>query len=678
MGKNAGKREIYEPEAQVVRQIYTWVAEEGIGIRTVAQRLNNSGVPCPSVGKLTYPDPNRQPRWGKHQVSRLLQHPAYQGVTYAWRTRRPATAKDRRRPDFNASEQRNIRPESEWIKLPDGTTPAIVAPELWQRAQVAMKQNRGASARNAKNPSLLRGMVVCGVCKQPMYADIENSSMPSRQRIYRCSSRDKATGACGGGRIPAEALEQWAWEQVAATLKNPSVLAEEVERRQQRGPDQALTNDLEVAKRELAKRERAREKLLKELSMSEDDRFPWALVHQEIKRLEEEKPHWQKTITELEERLASYQTTVGQLEALQRYCERASYRIDTLGFEEKRVALKALEITVIGNGREWHIQRRIPIESGVVSTTSQHVMPPACRDLQRPLDMLLPAHVGQIVREAVVVCWVQERAVGHIWRDALLAAQMARQLRQRLHGKHRHILDQRRLRRIHLRHEDRLDATLARQRHHRQDTVGMAQTAVQAQLAEKETALRGADTSGRAEWGHLLGGHQNRDGDGQVVGRASLAQIRRRQVDGDAPQRKDAAAILDGSAHPLLGLVHRRIGQPHDSESRQSVPDVHLDLDQRTVQPDHRAGTRLRQHAGRLPFLRPLARAARYYARQRDKVNRCAVVHSRKGVSLFVACILWYKPYTWREEPDSHTSSVAKSLAHSSYVLGMCTHMPGH
>src|SRR5258707_11058966 len=126
------------------------------------------------------------------------------------------------------------------------------------------------------------------------------------------------------------------------------------------------------------------------------------------------------------------------------------------------------------------------------------------------------------------------------------------------------------------------------------------------------------------------------------------------------------------AAHPLLGLVHRRIGQPHDSESRQSVPNAHLDLDQRTLQPDHRAGTRLRQHAGRLPFLRPLARAARYYARQRDKVTRGAVVHSRKGVSLLVACFLWYKPYTWREVPDSHTSSVAKSLAHASYVLWMC------
>lgn len=46
--------------------------------------------------------------------------------------------------------------------------------------------------------------------------------------------------------------------------------------------------------------------------------------------------------------------------------------------------------------------------------------------------------------------------------------------------------------------------------------------------------------------------------------------------------------------------------------------------------------------------------------------------------ALCVDIVINYKPYTWREEPDSHTSSVAKSLAHSSYVLGMCARMPGH
>lgn len=365
--KALGIRIIYEPEARVVRLIFHWAAEEGLGIRTIAQRLNDQGIPSPAVGKLTYPDPDRKPRWGRNQVLRVLHHPAYKGETYAWRTRRPTKPEDRRRPDFNSADQVIVRPQSEWIKLPDGTTPTLISPELWQRAQDTLKNNRGAATRNAKVPYLLRGMVFCGVCGQAMYSNIENSGTNHAHRVYRCSSRDKAGGACGGGRIPAELVEQWTWECVSSTLKNPAVLAEEVEHRRDDGPDPALANDLETAKRELAKREQKQAELLQKFSASDDSSFPWALVEREIKRLDDEKPYWQKTITDIEERLASYQMAVGYLEALQRYCEQASYRIDAFGFEEKRLALKALDIKVTGNGRDWDIQGRIPIEQGAVS-----------------------------------------------------------------------------------------------------------------------------------------------------------------------------------------------------------------------------------------------------------------------------------------------------------------------
>jgi hypothetical protein len=176
-----------------------------------------------------------------------------------------------------------------------------------------------------------------------------------------------------------------------------------------------------------------------------------------------------------------------------------------------------------------------------------------------------------------------------------------------------------------------------------------------------------------------------------VCARLIVVATCRAGTDCDAVER-DFAVLLQRLTPLVVEPMERESAESAAFVSRMKEAQVELhlrsfdgtpgsalpDLDRRTLQPDHRAGTRLRQHAGRLPFLSPLARAARYYAHQRDKVNRCAVVHSRKGVSLFVACILWYKPYTWREEPDSHTSSVAKSLAHSSYVLGMCAHMPGH
>ena len=48
------------------------------------------------------------------------------------------------------------------------------------------------------------------------------------------------------------------------------------------------------------------------------------------------------------------------------------------------------------------------------------------------------------------------------------------------------------------------------------------------------------------------------------------------QIDSDAADRELKAAVLDGGAHPLPGLVHRRIGQAHQGEGGQAAGQVAL------------------------------------------------------------------------------------------------------
>lgn len=83
--KARGIREVYEPEAEVIRDVFQWVVD-GVPVRSVVRRLNTSGVPSPSVGKLTFAD-GRTPRWGTGAIYRMLAEPAYKGQTNAWRWR---------------------------------------------------------------------------------------------------------------------------------------------------------------------------------------------------------------------------------------------------------------------------------------------------------------------------------------------------------------------------------------------------------------------------------------------------------------------------------------------------------------------------------------------------------------------------------------------------------------
>jgi site-specific DNA recombinase len=364
--KDAGKREIYEPEAQVVRLIFAWVADEGLAIRSVARRLNEQGVPPPSAGKMTFDDPDRTPRWGKNQVQRLLHNPSYKGDTVVWRWARD--------PKKHVAA---IRDEAEHIHLPEGVTPVIVSPDQWECAQAALTANHGDTTRNAVRPYLLRGHVWCAVCGQRMQSNVENR----RTRIYRCSSRDTARGACGGKRAPADDIEAWAWEKIAAALRNPEVIAAERKRRQDEGSDPTLTRDLETARRKVAQCKSKQADMMRRYN-PDDSRFPWELVEREVNRLEIEKQGWQRTIGELAERIARAQQAVGHLEDLYAYCARASAQLEHAGFNEKRTALLALDIRVTANGRDWAVSGIIPIPVtgdaaiGAVSPNISTLCPP--------------------------------------------------------------------------------------------------------------------------------------------------------------------------------------------------------------------------------------------------------------------------------------------------------------
>ena len=83
----------------------------------------------------------------------------------------------------------------------------------------------------------------------------------------------------------------------------------------------------------------------------------------------------------------------------------------------------------------------------------------------------------------------------------------------------------------------------------------------------------------------LLAGHQHPDGDGQVERGPDLAHRRRRQVHGGASIGPREARGEQRGAHAVARLATRRVGQPDDGERRQSVADVHLDGDRRSVDP---------------------------------------------------------------------------------------------
>jgi site-specific DNA recombinase len=327
--KELGIRVIYEPEARVVKDIFRWVAEEKVGAHTVVNRLRDAGIPCPSVGKREFADA-RNPQWGKSQVQRILHDPAYKGETVCWKWKTVSRSKF------------TLRPEDEHIRLPEGTTPPIVDPAMWQAAQDRLKRNKGQQTRNKKHFFLLRGLIYCLRCKRRMYPTVKHG-----QRAYRCKSQmDSYTTPCGDKAARADKIEAMVLEWLQRIITEEGVIRTEMEL------DQALIaqiqEDMDIVQTEIQKLSRGIERLIVKLR-DEEDEGTSQFYEKEIARTRREQNGLIATFKELEDRLIA----ADQLKKSVRECEQAlaavRAEVNSRTPEQLRLALEGLKVEVFAN-----------------------------------------------------------------------------------------------------------------------------------------------------------------------------------------------------------------------------------------------------------------------------------------------------------------------------------------
>ena len=319
----ANVRHIVETEATIVRQIYAWCVD-GLPIRAIASRLNDSGVPPPSG------DPAS--RWRPSQLRRMLRDETYAGRTIFWRW-------------TNNGQHKNagIKPKSEWLYL-DGLTPPIVDRETWQAAQERLDTNMGAATRNAQRPALLRGLIYCAICGERMYPDRDHG-----RPIYRCASRQTHGKPCGASQVPATSTESEVWEFVCQELRAERTVAAVQPRKRDN-----VASEVTTLKRRLAAIQRAQDRLI--ARVAESDSLSWEHVEREIARGDAERRAITERLAVLESQAAQEQTARRQVADVRETIRRAVANLDAATVEERRWVLEQLRVRVIASGTEWAMQ----------------------------------------------------------------------------------------------------------------------------------------------------------------------------------------------------------------------------------------------------------------------------------------------------------------------------------
>ncbi len=351
-GGGQARYELIAEQAQVVRQVFEWVAQERIPIEEVCRRLERNGA-VTRTGKTV---------WNRSSVAEMLKNHAYTGAAPFGRTQL-GEARLRLRPLRGrtglAKRPCSIHPTpaDQWILVP---VPAIVSSELFQAVQEQLVENRQRRRQRRSGPKyLLQGLVVCSLCGYGFHG----RSHPAPRKggkgnfYYRCNSgsapRRTGLAICRNSVVRGEELDQAVWAEVCALLANPSRIQEEYGRRLQKADAKGSANLLNGLQAQGEKVSRGMARLI--------DSYAEGLIEKEefeprIKRLKQraaELAQQTEQLADEQSHQGELQLLIGQLEEFAKQVEQGLESVDPLTRREiiravvRQIEVEAEQIRVV-------------------------------------------------------------------------------------------------------------------------------------------------------------------------------------------------------------------------------------------------------------------------------------------------------------------------------------------
>ena len=227
-GTGQARYEVSEVQAEVVRQIFAWVALDRCSIGEVCRRLRDREIPSPR-GK---------DYWDRTTVWSILKNPAYAGQARFGKTRvgpqRPRLRSQRGKPAQPRSESSVYdTPVEDQIAIP---VPAIVEEAVFAAVAEQLAENRQRRReRRCGSRYLLQGLLVCEKCGYAYYGKpLSVSSCKGKSReyaYYRCVGTDAyrfgGQRVCSNRQCRTDLIDQAVWQDVCSLLSDPERIRRE-------------------------------------------------------------------------------------------------------------------------------------------------------------------------------------------------------------------------------------------------------------------------------------------------------------------------------------------------------------------------------------------------------------------------------------------------------------------
>jgi site-specific DNA recombinase len=229
-GGGEARFEVILDQARVVREMFAWVAIEGLSLGDVMRRLAERGVPT-ATGNT---------RWDRATIRGLLLQPAYTGTAKYGKTRL-VPRKNHRRPkrgDPLVPRQDKVTQATLPAEQEDIAVPALISNDLFLAAAARLEENRKRHREQKKGAEfLLSGLLMCHRCGAAYCGRRHRGGRrqgPREYVYYRCLGTDKyrygGEAVCSNTSVNGR-VEKIVWADLCDLLKDPERLQRELQRR---------------------------------------------------------------------------------------------------------------------------------------------------------------------------------------------------------------------------------------------------------------------------------------------------------------------------------------------------------------------------------------------------------------------------------------------------------------
>lgn len=203
--KDKHKLIIDKSVVNIIRNIFNWNVNEGLGKIAICHKLNDLGILNPTGHKKleleqnynNYGIQDNTYTWTPSTIRNILNNEVYIGNTVQGK---------RRTKSYKVHKVETV-PKEEWIRV-ENTHEPIIDKETFKKAQELSKRDTKVSQKT-KELSVWAGFLKCADCKRAMNKKSSTNKSGSKYEYYICSTyRKKSNNLCTKHSIKVENLEK--------------------------------------------------------------------------------------------------------------------------------------------------------------------------------------------------------------------------------------------------------------------------------------------------------------------------------------------------------------------------------------------------------------------------------------------------------------------------------------